>query len=165
MAYDGSIRINTKIDGKGFNTGVKSMMSSLGSLAAALGVTFGVAAIVNFAKTSVETSMQMEAGWQGLRYMANAYGRDIKQIETFLKDYTSDGLVPMMNAQAAYKNMLARGYDTEQLEAMLLVMKDSSVYLRKGQLDIGQAIENTTMGLRTERSILTDSSGIEQNMY
>lgn len=165
MAYDGSIRINTKIDGKGFDTGVKRMMSSLGSLAASLGVVFGVAGLVNFGKKSVETAMQMEAGWQGLRYMANAYGKDLNQISKFLQDYTKDGLVPMMNAQQAYKNMLARGYNTDQLEDMLLIMKDSSVYLRKGQLDIGEAIEKTTMGLRTERSILTDSSGIEKNMY
>ncbi len=165
MAYDGSIRINTKIDGKGFDTGVKRMMSSLGSLAASLGVVFGVAGLVNFGKKSVETAMQMEAGWQGLRYMARAYGKDINQISEFLQDYTKDGLVPMMNAQQAYKNMLTRGYDTEQLEKMLLIMKDSAVYLRKGQLSIGDAIEKTTMGLRTERSILTDSAGIEKNMY
>jgi len=165
MAYDGSIRINTKIDGKGFDTGVKRMMSSLGSLAASLGVVFGVAGLVNFGKKSVETAMQMEAGWQGLRYMANAYGKDLNQISKFLQDFTADGLVPMMNAQQAYKNMIARGYNTDQLEDMLLIMKDSSVYLRKGQLDIGEAIEKTTMGLRTERSILTDSSGIEKNMY
>jgi len=165
MAYDGSIRINTKIDGKGFDTGVKRMMSSLGSLAASLGVVFGVAGLVNFGKKSVETAMQMEAGWQGLRYMARAYGKDINQISEFLQDYTKDGLVPMMNAQQAYKNMLARGYNTDQLEKMLLIMKDSAVYLRKGQLAIGDAIEKTTMGLRTERSILTDSSGIEKNMY
>ena len=165
MAYDGSIRINTKIDGKGFDTGIKRMMSSLGSLAASLGVVFGVAGLVNFGKKSVETAMQMEAGWQGLRYMARAYGKDINQISEFLQDYTKDGLVPMMNAQQAYKNMLARGYNTDQLEKMLLIMKDSAVYLRKGQLAIGDAIEKTTMGLRTERSILTDSSGIEKNMY
>ena len=165
MAYDGSIRINTKIDGKGFNSGIKMMMSSLGGLAAALGVAFSVAGMVNFGKKSVETAMQMEAGWQGLRYMANAYGKDLGRINEFLKEYTEDGLVPMMNAQQAYKNMLARGYSTDQLEKMLLIMKDSSVYLRKGQLAIGDAIEKTTMGLRTERSILTDSSGIEKNMY
>ena len=49
---------------------------------------------------------------------------------------------------------------------MLLIMKDScrSICV-KGELDIGEAIEKTTMGLRTERSILTDSSGIEKNMY
>ncbi len=165
MAYDGSIRINTRIDGKGFNTGVKSMMASLGSLAAAIGVVFSVQQMVQFGKTSVQTAMQMEAGWQGLRYMANAYGKDLGHIKEFLKEYTEDGLVPMMNAQQAYKNMLARGYSTDQLEKMLLIMKDSSVYLRKGQLGIGEAIEKTTMGLRTERSILTDSSGIEKNMY
>jgi len=165
LAYDGSIRINTRIDGKGFDTGVKGMMSSLGRLAATIGAVFGVQQIVNFGKEGVKTAMQMEAGWQGLSYMANAYGRDIGHISDFLKEFTEDGLVPMMNAQQAYKNMLARGYDTDQLEQMLLVMKDSAVYLRKGQLDIGDAIEKTTMGLRTERSILTDSSGIEQNMY
>lgn len=165
MAYDGSIRINTRIDGKGFNTGVKSMMASLGSLAAAIGVAFSVQQMLKFGKTGVQTAMQMEAGWQGLRYMANAYGKDLNHIKEFLNEYTEDGLVPMMNAQQAYKNMLARGYNTDQLEKMLLIMKDSSVYLRKGQLDIGEAIEKTTMGLRTERSILTDSSGIEKNMY
>ena len=165
MAYDDSIRINTKIDGKGFETGIKRMMSSLGSLAAALGVALSVHQLVQFGKTGVKTAMEMEAGWQGLRYMANAYGKDLNQISKFLQDFTADGLVPMMNAQQAYKNMLARGYNTDQLEDMLLIMKDSSVYLRKGQLDIGEAIEKTTMGLRTERSILTDSSGIEKNMY
>ena len=165
MAYDGSIRINTKIDGKGFNTGIKGMMASLGSLAAAIGVVFSVQQMVQFGKTGVKTAMEMEAGWQGLRYMANAYGKDLNHIKEFLNEYTEDGLVPMMNAQQAYKNMLARGYSTEQLEKMLLIMKDSSVYLRKGQLGIGEAIEKTTMGLRTERSILTDSSGIEKNMY
>lgn len=165
MAYDGSIRINTKIDGKGFNTGIKGMMASLGSLAAAIGVAFSVQQVVQFGKKSVETAMQMEAGWQGLRYMANAYGKDLNHIKEFLNEFTEDGLVPMMNAQQAYKNMLARGYSTDQLEKMLLIMKDSSVYLRKGQLDIGDAIEKTTMGLRTERSILTDSAGIEKNMY
>lgn len=164
-SYDGSIRINTRIDSKGFNAGVKSMMNSLGSLAASFGVAFGIAGLVAFGKKSVETAKQMEAGWQGLVYTARAHGRDIQQMEQFLKDYTADGLVPMLNAQIAYRNMLARGYDTDQLEKMLLVMKDSAVYLRKGRLDIGEAIENTTMGLRTERSILSDSSGIEQNMY
>lgn len=165
MAYDGSIRINTKIDGKGFNSGIKGMMASLGSLAAAIGVVFGVQQMIQFGKTGVKTAMEMEAGWQGLRYMANAYGKDLNHIKEFLNDFTEDGLVPMMNAQQAYKNMLARGYSTDQLEKMLLIMKDSSVYLRKGQLDIGEAIEKTTMGLRTERSILTDSAGIEKNMY
>lgn len=165
MAYDGSIRINTKIDGKGFNTGIKGMMASLGSLAAAIGVVFSVQQMVQFGKTGVKTAMEMEAGWQGLRYMANAYGKDLGHIKEFLNEFTEDGLVPMMNAQQAYKNMLARGYSTDQLEKMLLIMKDSSVYLRKGQLDIGDAIEKTTMGLRTERSILTDSAGIEKNMY
>ena len=37
MAYDGSIRINTRLDAKGFNSGVRSMMGGLGKLATMLG--------------------------------------------------------------------------------------------------------------------------------
>lgn len=165
MAYDGSVRINTTIDTKGFNKGIKSMMGSLGSLATMLGVTFSVAALVNFGKKSVETAVQMEAGWKGLEFLLKAQGRDIQQAKNFLQEYTADGLVPMMNAQKAYRNLLARGYDTKQLEDMLNVFKDSAVYLRRSQYDIGGAIEATTMGFRTERSILSDAAGIEQNLF
>jgi hypothetical protein len=165
MAYDGSVRINTTIDTKGFNKGIKSMMGSLGSLATMLGVTFSVAALVNFGKKSVETALSMEAGWKGLEFILKAQGRDIQQAKNFLQEYTADGLVPMMNAQKAYRNLLARGYDTKQLEDMLNVFKDSAVYLRRSQYDIGGAIEATTMGFRTERSILSDAAGIEQNLF
>lgn len=165
MANDGAIKILTKIDSKGFNAGVKAMMGSFGQIATAFGVAFSVVGLVQFGKQSVETATQMEAGWQGLVRILQAHNRDVNQAKQFLQEYTQDGLVPMLNAQAAYRNMVARGYETSQLEKMLEVMKDSAVYLRKGRLDIGEAIENTTMGLRTERSILSDSSGIEQNMY
>jgi len=165
MAYDGSVRINTTIDTKGFNKGIKSMMGSLGNLATMLGVTFSVAALVNFGKKSVETALSMEAGWKGLEFILKAQGRDIQQAKNFLEEYTADGLVPMMNAQKAYRNLLARGYDTKQLEDMLNVFKDSAVYLRRSQYDIGGAIEATTMGFRTERSILSDAAGIEQNLF
>lgn len=165
MAVDGNILIRTKIDGKGFNDGMKSMMGGLGKLATALGVTFGIAGIVAFGKKSVETATEMEASWQGLNYILNANGRSIQRAKEFLEEYTEDGLVPMLNAQNAYRNMIARGYDTSQIEDMLKVFKDSSVYLRRSQYEIGESIEATTMGLRTERSILSDAAGIEQNMY
>ena len=80
-----------KIDGKGFDTGVKRMMSSLGSLAASLGVVFGVAGLVNFGKKSVETAMQMEAGWQGLRYIMAHLIKTSTRISFLNKTTAKDG--------------------------------------------------------------------------
>jgi hypothetical protein len=60
MAYDGSIRIDTSIDSKGFNQGINGIMNGLKGVAAAVGVAFGVAAIVNFGKEAVQVSSDIE---------------------------------------------------------------------------------------------------------
>lgn len=52
--YDGSIRINTKVNTSGFDTGVKSMTASLGKLAAAVGVAFSVTALVKLGQQAIE---------------------------------------------------------------------------------------------------------------
>ena len=44
MQYDGSININSKIDERGFNVGIKSMTASVMKLAAAVGIAFGIGA-------------------------------------------------------------------------------------------------------------------------
>lgn len=52
--YDGSIRINTKLNTNGFNSGIKSMTASLGKLAGAVGIAFSVTALVKLGKQAVE---------------------------------------------------------------------------------------------------------------
>lgn len=59
-SYDGSIRINTKLNTQGFNTGINSMMKSLGKLAAAVGIAFSVAALVNFGKQAVDLASDLQ---------------------------------------------------------------------------------------------------------
>jgi len=60
-----------------------------------------------------------------------------------VQGFISDGLVPAADAYEAYKNMVARGYDTSQIEQMLNVMKDSAVYGRQAGFEIGEAIVKT----------------------
>jgi hypothetical protein len=60
--------------------------------------------------------------------------------------------------------MVSRGYDTSQIEAMMNIMKDSAVYNRQASFTIGQAIQQATLGLRMENSLLTDSVGIQKNV-
>lgn len=165
MAVDGQIKIRTKIDSKGFNTGMRSMMASLGKLAGAIGLVFSITQLVNFGKQSVEVARKFEERWQGLAYLIRAKGLSFQEAKSYIEEYTSDGLVPVMNATKAYMNLLATGFKHTEITQLMQVMKDSAVYLRKGQFEIGEAVEKTTEGIRTERSILSDTSGIERNLY
>lgn len=64
---DGSIVLQTKVDTDGFNKGVRSMSSSLGSLkssilkvGAAIGVAFGVSKLIQFGKQAIETASDLQ---------------------------------------------------------------------------------------------------------
>ncbi len=164
MVWDGSIRINTRLDGKGFDEGLNGISRSLRGIASVIGVTFGVAAIVNFSKSSVQAAARTESAWAGLGFVLEANNRSIVQARKFLEEYTVDGLVPLTSAVAAYQNLVQRGYETDQIEQMLNFMKDAASFARQGQFSMGEAIEKTTQGLRMENSLLTDSVGIQTNV-
>ena len=57
--YDGSIRINTKIESAGAKTELASLSKSLKGFAAAVGVAFGVAAVVNFSKECIKLASDL----------------------------------------------------------------------------------------------------------
>lgn len=51
--YDGSIRINTKLNTDGFNSGIKSMMGSLGGITKLLGIALSTASLIKFGKEAI----------------------------------------------------------------------------------------------------------------
>lgn len=51
--YDGSIRINTKLNTDGFNSGIKSMMGSLGGITKMLGIALSTASLIKFGKEAI----------------------------------------------------------------------------------------------------------------
>ena len=64
--YDGSIRIDTNVNTKGYNQGLKSISGgltkikgSLGGIAAAAGVAFGIAGLVNFSKQALSSASDL----------------------------------------------------------------------------------------------------------
>jgi len=58
-SYDGSIRINTKIDQTGAKTGLATLSGSLKKFAAAVAVAFSVTAIVSFTKSCIELASNL----------------------------------------------------------------------------------------------------------
>jgi phage-related protein len=169
---DGTIKIDTSVDGAGFNSGVSKMMSggvdklmgSIKTLGAAIGVAFGVGAVVAFGKSAVDAASQIQSAYIGLQSVVEGNGRSFSEAKTFIDDYISDGLVPASDAVTAYKNLLMRGYDTSQIEGIMNALKDSSAFGRQGSLTMGQAIQGASEGLKNENSILVDNAGVTKNV-
>ncbi len=168
---DGSITINTKIDQSGFKTGTKQLKSgmngitsSLKGLAAAAGIAFGTAALINFGKQSLKTASDFKSAMTGLQSIVDGQGRSFSQAQGFINDYISDGLVPVTNAVTTYKNLLMRGYSTDQIESVMTALKNSSAFGRQASLTMGEAVQSATEGLKNENSILVDNSGVTKNV-
>lgn len=164
FGYDGSIRIDTKINQRGFNQGISSMTSALGKLAGAIGIAFGVAAVVNFGRESVKAASQLSSAMIGLQSIMEGQGRSFQQAQGFIQDYIKDGLIPMENAVTAYKNLAQRGYSTEQIEKTLVALKDAAAFGRQASYSMGDAVSSATEGLRNENSILVDNAGVTKNV-
>lgn len=164
MAYDGTIRIDTRVDGKGFNSGVKNMMGSLKGMAAAVGIAFGVGAIVRFGATAVQEASKLAGAMTGLQSVLSGQGRSFADAQKFINDYTKDGLIPATNAIVAYKNLALRGYDDSQIQQVMQALKDSSAFARASHLTMGEAVQTASEGLKNENSILVDNAGVTKNV-
>lgn len=168
---DGSLRFDTRVDSGGFNTGVKNLGSSLGRLrssllrvASAVGLAFSVATVINFGRTCIQTATEVENAWIGLNSIINGQGKSFDNAKKFLQEYISDGLVPLKNAVTAYKNLSLRGYNEEQIKAVMNSLKNSATYARQSQYTLGDAISTATEGLKNENSILVDNAGVTKNV-
>jgi len=171
MGYDGSINIDTKIDSSGFNQGVKGLSgkldgitSSLKKLAAAAGIAFGVAAVVNFGKASVSAATELSNAMMGLQSIMEGQGRSFKAAQAFIQQYTADGLIPATNAITAYKNLASRGYTDPQIQDTLQALKDSAAFGRQASYSLGDAVTSATEGLKNENSVLVDNAGVTKNV-
>lgn len=170
-AYDGSIRIDTKINSSGFNNGVKSISSGLNNItgalkkmAVAVGLAFSVKAVIDFGKASVSAATELENAMTGLQSIMEGQGRSFKKAKGFIDEYISDGLVPATQAINAYKNLALRGYDDTQIQQVLVALKDSAAFGRQASYSLGEAVVSATEGLKNENSILVDNAGVTKNV-
>lgn len=164
MAYDGSIRISTKIDNKGFTAGRKalesgmaSLKNSLSKLAVTMGAAFGF-------QDAIQSAESLQNAMMGLQSIVEGQGRSFEQAQAFIQSYISDGLVPLTNAATAYRNLAARGYDDGQIQQVMNALKDSAAFGRQASLSLGEAVQSATEGLRNENSILVDNAGVTKNV-
>lgn len=171
MAVDGSLFFNTKVDTSGFFKGRKAISNACGGIKSAfakIGATiataFSVKAIIDFSKACVNAANQTTNAFQGLKSIIDGQGRSYSQATEWVKEYVSDGLIPLQNAVTAYKNLASRGYSDAQIKATLTALKDSAAYGRQSAYTIGDAVQTATEGLKNENSILVDNAGVTKNV-
>lgn len=162
--YDGSIRIDTRIDGKGFNNGINTISNSLRKFGTLVASVFSITQIAKFSQECVNEASKMQSALVGLQSITEGQGRSFDKARSFINSYIEDGLIPATDAITAYKNLASRGYSDDQIQKTMLALKDSAAFGRQSVYSYGQAIVSATEGLKNENSILVDNAGVTKNV-
>ena len=179
----GEIDIKMLLNSKEFENKVKSVLkktesqvnNSGGSIQSAFGSAmqkvggfiagaFAVSKVIEFSKAAIDAASQVQSAWTGLNSIVSGTGNSFSQAKSFIEDFTKDGLLTINEAATAYKNLLARGYDTTQIENTMKALKDSAAFGRQASYDLGEAVVSATEGLKNENSILVDNAGVTKNV-
>lgn len=108
MTYDGSIKIDTKVDTKGFNqgtstmsNGIKSLKNSLSALGGMIATVFSITAIINFSNEASQMATSTEASVQRL---IDIYGEASHAVGDFI-DSSARALGMSKSAAASYASV------------------------------------------------------------
>lgn len=164
MGYDGSIKIDTRVDSKGFNSGIKGIGSALKGIGVLVAAAFATGAIVNFGKSAVQAASDLASALIGLQSVLDGQGKSFSAAQQFIDSYTKDGLVPATDAIVAYKNLALRGYDDSQIQKVMTALKDSAAFGKAANMSMGEAVKSASEGLKNENSILVDNAGVTKNV-
>ena len=156
---------------KRVNSSVKKMgksFVSLGSAAkfagGALVTAFAGRAIFNAFNTLTRESEKFSNSLIGVRSVAANFGITANEVTGAVQDLAKDGLVPVQNVANTLKNLLASGLNLEQSTKLFNTLKDSAAFGRQGMLDLGEAIEGASQGIKNSNSIMVDNAGITKNL-
>lgn len=141
--------------------------AGVGKLFTGIKTTAAVAVIrevVSEVKKLTDAYAENEAAQMGLSSILTAQGKDLNAAKAWLKSYTKDGLIPIMDAYTAYKRLAAAGYSDEQTQSILTNLKDSAAFNRQGSMTMGEAIKSAAEGIKNENSILVDNAGVTKNL-
>ncbi|NLW45838.1 MAG: hypothetical protein GXY86_00635, partial [Firmicutes bacterium] len=152
----------TKKDMQSLKQDAQEVKSAWRDMGLAAGNSF--AAITAGIVKSVEANNKLKSSMMGLDSIAKGTVGTYSKIETELEKVRADGMIPLTNAIAAYKNLLSRYQDEETAIKMFNKIADAAAFGRQGHLTLGEAIQGTTEGLRNENSALTDNGGITKNL-
>jgi phage-related protein len=133
---------------------------------AALGAAAGLALnqVVTWLEKSVDAAVKQQNALMGLASVAKGTGNDINATKQAAQDLANDGLMPLGDAAAGLKNLLAAGFSLPEAIKLMERFKDSAAFGRQGSLEFGQAIVGATEGIKNGNSALVDNAGVTKNL-
>lgn len=138
--------------------------SSLLKIGKAAAIAFSVTKVVQWGKECLRVATETSNAWIGLNSILTGQGRSFDQAKAFIQDYIADGLVPLNNAVAAYKNLALRGYSSDQIQKTMNALKNSATFARQSTYTLGDAVQTATEGLKNENSVVVDNAGVTKNV-
>lgn len=114
--------------------------------------------------SAVKNSEKLSNSLLGLSAVAKAFGIDVMKAEEAARKLAEDGLMPVSDAAAGLKNLLASRFNLDEAIKLMNAFKDSAAFNRQGALAFGEAIVGATEGIKNQNSILVDNAGITKNL-
>jgi hypothetical protein len=158
MAYDGQIRIDSKIDSKGFNSGVKGMLGKLAPLAAAGAVLFGTV----FGTKALLAVSKLSAEFQRMAIAAQAVGQlnGIAAVQTraLVKELVDMGIQTDV-ANRSFIEFVRGGLDTGLIKSLARASQDLAVFAGEGQSS-SEVFDSLLHGITTLNPTVLRTAGI-----
>lgn len=126
MAYDGSIKIDTKIDTAGFSGGIEKLKSiaKTGCAAVATSLTAVTAGIVAAATASVQVGSEFEAAMSRVSAISGATGQDLEKLKDQAIQLGADTAFSAKEAAAGMENLASAGFNTNEIMSAMPGMLD-----------------------------------------
>ena len=117
MAYDGSIKIDTKIDNSGFSTGINTMktVAARGSAAVASSLAVISAGIVAGGTAAVEVGSSFEAAMDKVSAISGATGNDLIALSDKAKEMGATTKFSASESAEALQYMSMAGWNTQSM--------------------------------------------------
>lgn len=159
MAADGTIRIDTRLDGNGVKKGVSSITNSIKGIASALGVVKLVSQAVGVLSSSLQSAFnrsdtmeQFDRTMSAMTGDAEAANKALEELKTTTKG-TAYGLDV---AAKATQNFVTRGMDMSKATNQVAVWADAVAFYGKGTNEQFESVTDALAKMRTKGKVEMD---------
>lgn len=118
-----------------------------------------------FLRSAVKQASELERSMRGLNSIAANFNVNSASLSSTIQDLAADGMIPLSEITESFKNLLrSTNGDLAVATKAFIALRDSAVNNRESQFTLGEAITQTSRGIRNQNSILSDASGVSKNL-
>lgn len=159
MAADGTIRIDTRLDGNGVKKGVSSITNSIKGIASALGVVKLVSAAVGTLSSSLQSAFNRSDTMEQFDRTMSAMTGDAQAADRALEELkaTTKGTAYGLDVAAkATQNFVTRGMDMSKATEQVATWADAVAFYGKGTNEQFENVTDALAKMRTKGKVEMD---------